>query len=886
METDRNEFFRWLDATAKAERKGNIKKAFRCLKKARQTAFLGSQAYKDWIVEYNTLILHLLYDKKADMDFLCNALSRHLAQAKESVELPFSLIKEMYIRGLAHILQKQYGRQESFSGYEGLANELAEFVERERRYELDGEDLYAFVYGALGVFYAKTGKTSLAEASLEKVFLHLDRQEPLSQYAFCALVHLAHQYVFSRKAVQAETVCRFLLDKLAAKEAIRPFMLDIQRLVADYAVLLETMLRSDEAYAIIRKCVESGFVRRVCKEDYMLYVYGSYLLQMDQKNQKIPKKQIREIEKVKKQINQDREFLSYAPWARSSFYQFCYYFEKALGGRYPMHYLDKSILTLMKAEIFEVDRQAYFSIMGRAICEYKKNADEKKLLWCAGSLLEKMAEFYSMAEYYEDNAQMEQYLTICKAAFHLAYAAVMDVTSSEKRLEYSINYKNILCSVLRARNRCSGAARRVKRKGEIPYYSYQKLEEQMPEHAVLVEFLYMDREAVWSGNAVSATKKDVCLEIFVKRKGKAPVCRRIEKIFDLEEGIQRFLQCVRDAKGNCKKFARELFCHIFGELETELKDAGQIWASPDQCLCNLPFEVLFEAADSGYFGIPVVYFQSFRDIFEVWQEGNPSMKKSCIIGNPAFCLSENRNLTGQNASLRYIQEISPLPFSGYEAEKIADFFGGECYVGRAVSKRRLKPGYRFLHIATHGIHMQEKENPWYESSLAFSGMLDYLQTGKESFEYGDGILTAEEISRMQLTGTKLAVLSACHSGSSLFTKFEWQTGLHVAFGAAGVHYVVSALWEVDDLAAALFMFYFYERLNQGDLIPAALQSARKKLRDTTVGQVKERLTSDQKFFENIQEDVFSYMEGLWDDFLLYRSPKHWGSFICYQYRGS
>ena len=82
------------------------------------------------------------------------------------------------------------------------------------------------------------------------------------------------------------------------------------------------------------------------------------------------------------------------------------------------------------------------------------------------------------------------------------------------------------------------------------------------------------------------------------------------------------------------------------------------------------------------------------------------------------------------------------------------------------------------------------------------------------------------------------------------------------------------------------MFYFYERLNQGDLIPAALQSARKKLRDTTVGQVKERLTSDQKFFENIQEDVFSYMEGLWDDFLLYRSPKHWGSFICYQYRGS
>lgn len=136
-------------------------------------------------------------------------------------------------------------------------------------------------------------------------------------------------------------------------------------------------------------------------------------------------------------------------------------------------------------------------------------------------------------------------------------------------------------------------------------------------------------------------------------------------------------------------------------------------------------------------------------------------------------------------------------------------------------------------------------------------------------------MTAEEISRMKLDGTELAVLSACNSGSSIFSIFEQQTGLHVAFGVAGVKYVISALWEVDDLATAVFMSYFYEEVKRKTPVPKALHIARRRLKYTTAGEMKKLPAMGEKgrfWFTDVPED-----------FLLYRSPSYWAGFVCYQY---
>lgn len=61
---------------------------------------------------------------------------------------------------------------------------------------------------------------------------------------------------------------------------------------------------------------------------------------------------------------------------------------------------------------------------------------------------------------------------------------------------------------------------------------------------------------------------------------------------------------------------------------------------------------------------------------------------------------------------------------------------------------------------------------------------------------------------MDLRGTEIAVLSACGSGKSIFSLHKQQIGLHVAFGVAGVRYIISALWAVDDFPTAVLMNFF------------------------------------------------------------------------------
>ena len=135
-----------------------------------------------------------------------------------------------------------------------------------------------------------------------------------------------------------------------------------------------------------------------------------------------------------------------------------------------------------------------------------------------------------------------------------------------------------------------------------------------------------------------------------------------------------------------------------------------------------------------------------------------------------------------------------------------------------------------LHIATHGFAspipktnlnaslflnqtqtniFQKSIDPLTRSGLIMAGGNQMWQNGLPYPNHEDGILTAKEVSEMNLNGCILATLSACQTGLGDTKGGEGVFGLQRAFKVAGVRYLIVSLWKVPDAETADFMTTFY-----------------------------------------------------------------------------
>jgi len=140
--------------------------------------------------------------------------------------------------------------------------------------------------------------------------------------------------------------------------------------------------------------------------------------------------------------------------------------------------------------------------------------------------------------------------------------------------------------------------------------------------------------------------------------------------------------------------------------------------------------------------------------------------------------------------------------------------------------KALSGGRRVIHVASHAFFLGGEcrsalgteeapgrgvskvgENPLLLAGLALAGAnhRDAAAPGEE-----DGILTAEEIAALDLTGVEWAVLSACATGVGEVWSGEGVFGLRRAFQMAGVDSLIMSLWRVEDNSTREWMKLLYQ----------------------------------------------------------------------------
>lgn len=202
-----------------------------------------------------------------------------------------------------------------------------------------------------------------------------------------------------------------------------------------------------------------------------------------------------------------------------------------------------------------------------------------------------------------------------------------------------------------------------------------------------------------------------------------------------------------------------------------------------------------------------------------------------------------------------------------------------------------------VHVATHGFYWTETEAeqnsklsfliPFKDaedkaltrSGLLFAGANNVLMGKRLPDGVDDGILTAKEISELDLRGLDLVVLSACQTGLGEITG-DGVFGLQRGFKKAGAKTLMMSLWKVDDKATQLLMSRFYSNLITGKSKIESLRDAQKYVREY---ETEVEIKSDNKpaisAHAKVQAQQGHTQQKVIKKVHPYQNPKYWAAFI-------
>lgn len=301
---------------------------------------------------------------------------------------------------------------------------------------------------------------------------------------------------------------------------------------------------------------------------------------------------------------------------------------------------------------------------------------------------------------------------------------------------------------------------------------------------------------------------------------------------------------------------KQLRRFVWEPLEKQLNGVSIVLISPDGLLTKFPWAALpgrkrdsFLLEERAVAILPIA--QQLPQLLQRPPAPANERASLLLVGDVDYGADPGR--AGAGTAARYAPRSnhagtpgawSPLSETRQEILAVRDSFqqryaGGKVTLlrkGEATEEavRLQGPHHCYLHFATHGFFAPEhlrsgltvasrnkdKEADSLTGHPDVSGFHPDLLSGlvmaganrPPSAERDDGILTALEVGALDLSGTELAVLSACETGLGAEAGGEGLLGLQRAFQVAGARSVVAGLWTVDDRATRALMVDFYDNL--------------------------------------------------------------------------
>jgi CHAT domain-containing protein/tetratricopeptide (TPR) repeat protein len=311
------------------------------------------------------------------------------------------------------------------------------------------------------------------------------------------------------------------------------------------------------------------------------------------------------------------------------------------------------------------------------------------------------------------------------------------------------------------------------------------------DHATLAYLLVGDRLLIWTLGAGGGTPMLTTVQITPRA---------------LEELVTRFVNLIREDADTVSEgeLGRRLYDVLLAPVRDRLAGAQRLVLVPDGSISDVPFAALRDPQRRYLIrDFALTYAPAAGRPTHTRESARSRGGGALLVGNPAWERS-------------FFPDLDVLRSAESEVDGIRKLYVRPTLLnGKAATRAAFLaelPRHELVHFAGHARVSHDEP------------MSSHLVLAGDTTGFGDNVVFASDIVRLDLRAVRLIVLSACGEPRGPYAG-SVRNGLVQAFLDAGVGGVIASQWEADDEATAALMRVLHRELTAGRSGDEALRGA-------------------------------------------------------------